>query len=40
HSIPQRALGHISPIQSLKDWQQKRPALFKKHVYNLAGLDT
>jgi transposase InsO family protein len=40
HSIPQRALGHISPIQALKDWQQKRPALFKKHVYNLTGLDT
>jgi hypothetical protein len=40
HSIPQRALGHISPIQALKDWQQKRPALFKKHVYNLTGLDS
>ncbi|MCA1852568.1 MAG: IS481 family transposase, partial [Beggiatoa sp.] len=40
HSIPQRALDHLSPIQALKDWQQKRPALFKKRVYNLPGLAT
>jgi transposase InsO family protein len=39
HQIPQKALGHISPVQALKDWQTKRPELFKKHVYNLAGLD-
>jgi transposase-like protein len=38
--IPQKALGHIAPIQALKDWREKRPDLFKKHVYNLAGLDT
>jgi transposase InsO family protein len=40
HYIPQRALDHLSPIQALKDWQQKRPALFKKRVYNLTGLDS
>jgi transposase InsO family protein len=39
HYIPQRALDHLSLIQALKDWQQKRPALFKKRVYNLTGLD-
>ncbi|BCX82950.1 hypothetical protein MIT9_P2541 [Methylomarinovum caldicuralii] len=40
HQIPQKALGHISPVQALKDWQKKRPELFKKRVYNLTGLDS
>ena len=40
HQIPQRALGHVSPIQALKEWQKKRPDLFVKRVYNVAGLDT
>jgi hypothetical protein len=39
HQIPQKVLGHISPLQALKEWQSKRPELFKKCVYNLAGLD-
>ncbi len=39
HHIPQRALGHIAPAQALQDWQEKRPALFIKKVYNLTGLD-
>ncbi len=38
--IPQKALGHIAPIQALKEWSAKRPELFKKRVYNLRGLDT
>jgi transposase InsO family protein len=38
--IPQRALGHISPIQSLKIWQEKEPERFNRNVYNLAGLDS
>ena len=37
--IPQRALKHLTPIQALKDWQQKKPELFLKRVYNQAGLD-
>jgi transposase InsO family protein len=37
--VPQRNLGHISPIQALKNWQEKRPELFVKLVYNLPGLD-
>jgi transposase InsO family protein len=37
--IPQRALGHLSPIQTMKAWYEKHPALFRKRVYNLAGLD-
>jgi transposase-like protein len=38
--IPQKAIGHIAPIQALKDWHEKHPELFKKRVYNLRGLDT
>ena len=40
HSIPQRALGHQTPIRALKDWQQKKPELFAKRVYEQTGLDT
>ena len=40
HQIPQKALGHISPVEALKDWQKQRPELFKMKVYNLTGLDT
>ena len=39
NSIPQRALKHLTPVQALKDWQQKKPELFLKRVYNHAGLD-
>jgi putative transposase len=39
HQIPQRALGHLSPVQALQDWQERCPGLFKKKVYNLTGLD-
>lgn len=38
--IPQKALGHISPIQALKNWQKSNPKIFRKRVYNLTGLDT
>ncbi|MBF8273770.1 MAG: Integrase catalytic region [Magnetococcales bacterium] len=34
------ALGNVSPVQALKNWQEKRPDLFVKSVYNLTGLDT
>lgn len=40
YQIPQKNLGHISPIQALKNWHQKQPKLFNKRIYNLAGLDT
>jgi hypothetical protein len=40
HNIPQRALKHQTPIQALKEWQQKRPELFTKRVYNQTGLDS
>ena len=40
HHIPQRALNHQTQIQVLQEWQNKKPDLFVKDVYNLTGLDT
>jgi hypothetical protein len=40
HHIPQRNLGYVTPIQALKQWQEKRPNLFIKMVYNHTGLDS
>ncbi|WP_036269095.1 integrase core domain-containing protein, partial [Methylocaldum szegediense] len=39
HHIPQKALGHLTPIQALKNWQLSHPHLFRKKVYDLTGLD-
>lgn len=39
HHIPQKALGHKSPIEAMKQWQTDRPDLFRKRVYKQAGLD-
>jgi transposase-like protein len=39
HGIPQKALGCQTPVQALKEWQKKKPDLFKKKVYDLSGLD-
>lgn len=38
--IPQRALGHKTPIEALKDWQKTKPELFHKQVRNHAGPDS
>ena len=35
----QRTKVMVTPIQTLKQWQEKRPDLFVKLVYNLPGLD-
>ena len=35
HQLPQKALGHIAPVQALKHWQHKGPNASKKQVYNL-----
>ena len=40
HHIPQRALGHLSPVDALKSWRVKKPELFLKRVYKQAELDT
>jgi transposase InsO family protein len=37
--IPQRALGHKTPVEAMKDWQKKKPELFHKQVRNHAGPD-
>lgn len=39
HHIPQRAIGSKTPVLVLKEWQQKRPELFIKRVYDQTGLD-
>jgi len=38
--IPQRALKHQTPIHALQKWQNAKPELFVKPVYNQPGLDT
>lgn len=40
HHIPQKALGHTTPIQAMKEWQKNKPELFKKRVYEQARLDS
>ena len=40
HHVPQRAIGAKTPIQALKEWQQKKPYLFVKRVYDQTGLDS
>lgn len=37
--LPQLALQHRTPIQTMKDWQRQQPDLFKKRVCNRPGLD-
>ena len=37
--IMQRNLEHLTPIQSMKKWYREKPKIFKKRVYNQAGLD-
>jgi len=39
HHLPQKALGHISPIQAMKQWQTSHPGLFHKRVSNQPGHD-
>ncbi|MBK1692670.1 IS481 family transposase, partial [Ectothiorhodospira mobilis] len=39
HHIGQKALGHRTPVETLKAWQQDRPDLFRKRVYNHARPD-
>ena len=38
HHISQRTIA-APPIQALKEWQQKKPDLFVKRVYDQTGLD-
>jgi transposase InsO family protein len=38
--LPQRALGHKTPLQAIRTWQTERPELFLKKRNNQAGLDS
>jgi transposase InsO family protein len=38
--IPQRAIGHQTPMQAVQQWCQDKPDLFVKKEYNQTGLDT
>jgi transposase InsO family protein len=38
--IPQRNLGHVTPLDALKTWRAKKPELFKKRPKDVPGLDT
>ncbi|MEW6729145.1 MAG: IS481 family transposase [Pseudomonadota bacterium] len=40
HHLPQKALGHVTPIQAMKQWQQSRPELFNRRVTNQPGHDS
>lgn len=40
HHIPQKNLGHITPIQTMKYWQLKEPDVFYKKVYDISGRGT
>ena len=35
--IPQKALGHKTPLDSLREWQKKQPELFVRNVRKLPG---
>jgi RND family efflux transporter MFP subunit len=37
HQLPQKALGHVSPIQTMKQWQRSHPELFNRRVTNQPG---
>lgn len=39
HHLPQKALGHVNPVQAMKKWQSSNPDLFHKRVVNLPGHD-
>ena len=38
--LPQRALGHNTPLQARHAWRKERPDLFVKRLKNQAGLNT
>ena len=40
HHLPQKALGHVAPVQALKSWKMKVPDLLVKNVRNHPGPDT
>ncbi len=37
--IPQKMIGHRTPLDALRQWQRERSELFVKKIYNLAKPD-
>ena len=37
--LPQKALGHKTPLQAIRAWQKQKPELFVRKVKNQTGLD-
>ena len=40
HHLPQKALGHVSPVQAMKNRHDSNPDLFHKQAANRPGHDT
>ena len=38
--LPQRALGHWTPLQAPRAWRKDRPELFVRRPNNQTGLDS
>ncbi len=38
--LPQRALGHQTPLQAIRAWRKDRPELFVRRPKNQTGLDS
>jgi hypothetical protein len=38
--IVQRALGHLTPVEKMEQWEKEKPELFVRTVDNHTGLDT
>jgi len=38
--LPQRAIGHKTPLQAIRTWQTERPELFNGKTKNQTGLDS
>jgi hypothetical protein len=39
HFIPQRAIGHRSPVDALASWYEQHPELFARQVHNQVERD-
>ena len=40
HYIPQKNLGHVTPVDKLKEYYRVKPELFQKKPINHPGLDS
>jgi transposase InsO family protein len=38
--LPQKALGHKTPLQAMRTWREQKPELFVRKTKNQAGLDS